>query len=104
VVLADIDADGVSDAQARITAAGGQVLGLRVDVADPESVDAMVSAVMREWGRVDVLVNSAGIGGLYHFLDEPLQHWQRTMAVNLTGVFLCGQAVARKMAKRQCGR
>ncbi len=79
--------------------------GIAVDVSDPEAVAAMVARTLTDHGRLDIMVANAGIGGLHHFLDETHAHWQKVLAVNLTGVFLCCQAAARAMvAQGQGGR
>lgn len=83
-------------------ALGERSHGARCDVTDPDSVAALVDRVMSEVGRIDVLVNCAGIGTQAPFLDTPLDLWQRGVAINLTGTFLASQAVARVMA--QAGR
>ena len=75
----------------------GPLVPLRVDVADPASVDAMIRAVLQRHGRIDCLVNSAGIAADIPFLDTPLETFDRIIAVNLRGTFLVGQAVARAM-------
>jgi NAD(P)-dependent dehydrogenase (short-subunit alcohol dehydrogenase family) len=95
VAAADID-----EAAARCTAelvrqAGGTASGLLVDVAEPESVTRMLEAVMNEWGRLDVLVNNAGIFPRARVVDLDLATWTRTIDVNLKGTFLGSQAAAR---------
>jgi 3-oxoacyl-[acyl-carrier protein] reductase len=104
VVLADVDLDGAEAACAKIAARGCRALAQRTDVSDAEDVAALVARTLEKLGRLDVLVSNAGIGGTHAFLDEPLEHWNRVLAVNLTGVFLCGQAAARAMVKQGSGR
>ncbi len=77
--------------------ATGTVAPLRVDVAEEDSVAAMAEAVLARHGRVDLLVNAAGIGRDIPFLDTPVAVLDRILAVNLRGTFLCGQACARAM-------
>ena len=104
VLLADRDVDGARRAAAKLSATGASCRAAAVDVADPASVAAMVDAALAAFGRLDVLVNNAGIGGLHAFVDQPLDHWQHVLAVNLTGPLLCGQAAARAMLPRRSGR
>ncbi len=94
VVLADVDA-------ARGQALAGELGGLFVacDVGDKAQVDALVAAALRQHGRIDVLVNNAGIFKAAEFLDVTEADFDAVLRVNLKGAFLVGQAVAREMAK-----
>ncbi|SDS05834.1 SDR family NAD(P)-dependent oxidoreductase [Pseudomonas oryzae] len=95
VVAADINLDA---ARATIEGlAGGSALALACNVADSASVAAAMAAVVERFGRLDVLVNNAGVGSVDAFLDTPDEHWQRVIGVNLTGVFLCSREAARLM-------
>lgn len=75
----------------------GAIVPFKVNVADPASVDALVQAVVQRHGRIDCMVNSAGIAADIPFLDTPLDVFDRIIAVNLRGTFLIGQSVARVM-------
>jgi gluconate 5-dehydrogenase len=77
-----------------------RALALPCNVADPDSVTAMVTRVVHEFGRVDILVNNAGTVWGAAPEDLPLEGWQKVVNVNLTGVFLCAQAVGRTMIDR----
>jgi NAD(P)-dependent dehydrogenase (short-subunit alcohol dehydrogenase family) len=77
----------------------GTVTPLRVDVQDPASVEQMVRAVTGRHGRLDCLVNSAGIGRDIPFLQTSLESFDRILAINLRGTFIVGQAAARAMEK-----
>jgi len=83
-----------------IEAAGGQATFIRTDVSDSGQVQAMVDAVVRLWGTVDILVNDAGICPFESFLDMPEALWEQVLDVNLKGYFLCSQAVAKVMVKQ----
>jgi meso-butanediol dehydrogenase/(S,S)-butanediol dehydrogenase/diacetyl reductase len=100
VALADRDLDA---AQGSAEAIGGLARAYALDVTDPGQVEAVVAAVEADLGPVDVLVNNAGIGERTGFLDLSLEAWRQVMDVNLTGVFLCSQAVARRMVAGQRG-
>ncbi len=104
VAIADRDRDGAAAAAAALTAEGHRSIAIGVDVADPRQVDAMVAQTIAAFGRLDILVNNAGIAGVHGFLDQPLDHWNAVLAVNLTGVLLCGQAAARAMLRQGGGR
>jgi 3-oxoacyl-[acyl-carrier protein] reductase len=103
VVLADVDLEA-ADAARETLAARGRVLAQRTDVSDAADVAALIARTLAELGRIDIMVSNAGIAGTCPFLDEPLEHWTRVIAVNLTGVFLCGQAAARVMVGQGSGR
>jgi 3-oxoacyl-[acyl-carrier protein] reductase len=104
VVIADAnEAHGIG-VRDEIVAAGGLAIAVRADVTRPDDVAAMVAATLAAYRRLDILVSNAGIGGMHPFLDETLEHWNRVLAVNLTGVFLCGQAAARVMRDAGFGR
>ncbi len=81
----------------KITAAGGNAFGLRVDVASPEDNEAMVRETVARYGAVDIAHLNAATGHWAGILDYPLEEWDRTMAVNLRGVFLGLQAAGRVM-------
>ncbi|MDE2361713.1 MAG: SDR family oxidoreductase [Hyphomicrobiales bacterium] len=104
VVLADINAEGAADAAKEVGAGGAQTLGLGLDVADPASVNACVASVVSAFGRLDMLINNAGVGGNTPFLETSLEEWSRIISVNLTGAFLVGQAAAREMSRNGGGK
>lgn len=97
VAVNDIDADAAAHVVGELAAAGTEAIVLSADVANPEAVAEMFGAIDRAWGRVDVLVNNAGIEPVSSIFDHPLADWQRTLDVNLTGTFLCTQQAARRM-------
>lgn len=89
---------------AEINGSGGQAIALQADVSQPEQVESLVKAVMDKWGRVDVLVNNAGITRDTLLLRMNLEDWQAVVDLNLTGVFLCTRAVSKIMLKQRSGR
>jgi 3-oxoacyl-[acyl-carrier protein] reductase len=77
----------------------------RVDVSDPQSVSGATERAVRELGKIDVLVNNAGIAGKnVPTVDYPLEEWERVLRINLTSQFLCCRAVAPHMVKARYGR
>ena len=82
----------------RETAADSEaVLVVPTDVGDPESVAALFEAVRREWGRLDLLVNNAGLSVAGTVDELSYEDWRRTVDANLTGSFLCAQQAVRMM-------
>jgi citronellol/citronellal dehydrogenase len=86
-----------------IKAAGGYALPVKCDVTSEESVSEMVRGALREYGRVDVLVNNAGTAAPGPIMDLTLKRWELVLRVNLTGAFLCSKAVLPAMIERQSG-
>ena len=97
VVCVDLAVDNASQCAEAIRRRGGQALGIACDVTDEGQVEAMVARARETYGGVDVLVNNAGILGGLSVLEMPLERWNRQIAVNLTGTFLCTKHVARLM-------
>ena len=94
VVAADLATDATSLAEDGIAP-------FRTDVSDPASVEHLVAAVVAKHGKLDCLVNSAGIGADVPFLDTTLAQFDRIIGINLRGTFIVGQCAARAM--RDCG-
>jgi len=93
LVLGDVDPDALAAVADRIAGHGHDVVAVPTDVADPTQVHALVEAAVDRFGRLDAAFNNAGMSGAYAPLpDQDLATWERTLAVNLTSVFLCLQA------------
>jgi 3-oxoacyl-[acyl-carrier protein] reductase len=109
VVIADLDADAAKVAAEEITADGGRALAVPVDVSDETLVEEMAAATVREFGRIDVLVNNAAIfltvGMSRVAFDEiSVAEWDRMMAVNVRGTWLACRAVVPRMRERGYGK
>jgi len=89
---------------AAITAAGGQAWSHRADVADEAQVEAMLKLILEREGKLDVLVNNAGITRDGLLMRMKTADWQSVIDLNLTGVFLCTRAASRSMVKARSGR
>jgi glucose 1-dehydrogenase len=83
--------------------AGGRALAVEADVTKPDQVNALVERTVAEFGRLDIFVNNAGIETKVPFVDVGLDLWDKVIAVNLTGPFLCSQAAARQMIAQNGG-
>src|SRR5690349_18839429 len=99
VVVVDLNEELAEIAAAEIIAAGGQAWACQTDVADRKQVEAMANAAFERHNRIDVLCNIAGIGPPAPLLETSDANWDKTIGVNLKGVFLCTQVVARLMVK-----
>lgn len=97
VAVGDLDAGLAEATAAAIRAEGGTALGLALDVTDPAAAAGFVAAAEAALGRLDVLVNSAGIREIVPVLDLDPGEWQRVIAVNLSGTFFPSQAFARRL-------
>jgi 3-oxoacyl-[acyl-carrier protein] reductase len=102
VALLDVDRAGVEAAAARV---GGEAIALTADVTRTAEVEAAVGAVVERWGRLDVLVNNAGITGRSFSIQELTdEDWERVIAVDLSSVFRCCRAAIRVMLAQGHGR
>jgi NAD(P)-dependent dehydrogenase (short-subunit alcohol dehydrogenase family) len=101
-VLADRDIDAATQAAAELD--GHSATAMLIDVTEPNSIQDLFETVIANHGRLDILINNAGIGTTRLFVDTDLQEWERTIRVNLTGSFLCGQQAARQMMRQNVGR
>ncbi len=82
---------------------GGQAIALQADVSNSGQVQTMIQQTIARLGKLDILVNNAGIEQSQPFLEKSEQEWDRVIAVDLKGPFLCSQAAAREMARRGGG-
>jgi len=87
-----------------VAAAGGTALALAADVADAEAVQQVIETTTGRFGRLDILVNNAGITRDQLLLRMKREDWDAVLATNLTGTFLCTQAVLKTMLKQRSGR
>lgn len=103
VVVCDIDTAAIEETVQAIRQSGAEAIGCRVDVTKKDEVESMVKAAMDKWGRIDVLVNNAGIiqdGQLHKMTDE---QFDRVININLKGTYLCARAVVDIMIAQKCG-
>ncbi len=102
VVVADVD-DG-RETVARVEEAGAKAMALEVDVTQPEATAKMAENVMERFGRIDILINNAGIYPPQPFEEVSFEDWRRVLSINLDGIFLCTKAVYPFMKERGFGR
>ena len=106
-IVADIVIDNARAVTEEIEAAGGKALAVALDIADANSIEAMVTAVVRQFGGVDILVNNAAkFSELTYkdFRDIPMEEWRQVIDVNVTGTFGCIRSVEGHMCRQGWGR
>jgi 3-oxoacyl-[acyl-carrier protein] reductase len=109
VVVADIDGGGAEAVAKTLSAAGHEALAVETDVSQPEATERMARAAVERFGRIDGLINNAALFqrpamSRVPFDQIPLEEWDRLMAVNLRGVFLCCRAVVPYMKQQRRGK
>lgn len=92
-----------AEAVKKITDSGGKAIAIKADVADPAQVENLIEQSVNKFGQIDILVNNAGIEFKRPFLEYPFDLWQKVIAVDLTGPWLCAQVAARQMVKQGRG-
>lgn len=106
-VIAELNARKATDVAEEIMAAGGKALAIETDVSDEASINLMARVVEDQCGRIDTLINNAGIFSTLEmrpFDQIPLDEWERVLRVNVTGPFLCARAVLPVMRRQKRGR
>jgi len=100
VAVGDLDLERAEGTATEIRHRKGEAYAFQVDVSNPTSAAALIEAAEASLGRLDVLVNSAGIREIVSVLDLSFEEWQRVINVNLTGTFLPSQAFARRIVNQ----
>ncbi|MGH7389005.1 MAG: SDR family NAD(P)-dependent oxidoreductase [Candidatus Rokuibacteriota bacterium] len=104
VVVAEIDETSGEQTVAEIAATGGRAAFLRTDTSSLKDIDALVAGTVERFGRLDILMNNAGVTRKLDFFEVGEADWDWIHSINAKGVFFCMQAAAREMAKRRSGR
>ena len=107
LVLGDVQRDGLDRAVSELEAAGAEAVGCVVDVREYVQCEALIAHAVERFGRVDVLVNSAGVGGVPRlFVETPPDDgdWDAMLAINLRGTINCCRAVSERMIDQRYGR
>lgn len=104
VVVADIIGKGAKETADRINSKGAlKAMAVTLDVSNPKEVESAFEQTIREFGKIDILVNNAAILKAHLIIDFPLKDWQDVFRVNMQGTFLCSQAAIRLMIKQGKG-
>lgn len=105
IAAADLRLEAAQATASAVEELGRPAVALQVDVTQPDSVRAMVEQAVAGLGSLDVLINSAGVREIVPFLELPAEEWTKVIGTNLTGTFLCSQAVARHLiAQNKSGK
>jgi NAD(P)-dependent dehydrogenase (short-subunit alcohol dehydrogenase family) len=103
VFVSDVDAEGAAETAREVVGIGRRAVAARADLGQPDDVLAMMAAVDREFGRVDILVNNVGIGHRSRPEALSLDDWRKVVGVNLDGTFLVTRESGRRMIARGAG-
>ena len=104
VVIADQAIGQAQKTAGEIEAAGGKALAIKTDVTNRRNVEQMVNQTIKRYGKIDILVNNAGIMSRCTVMDMKEEEFDKTLEVNLKGVVLCSQAVAKHMIEQKSGK
>ncbi len=104
LVLASRNLEKLNLVAAEIRNEGGKALPLQVDVTNKEEVEALMDKACEKFGRIDVLINNAGVIHRAPAAQMSEEQWDETIAVNLKGTFLCSQAAGKKMIENRSGK
>jgi NAD(P)-dependent dehydrogenase (short-subunit alcohol dehydrogenase family) len=104
LVIADIHHDNAIAVKDEICAAGAMAVAIATDVSDEMSIQAMVEKCVKEFGKIDILINNAGIFPVSSVEDMQEEEWDRVIGTNLVGAFLSSKAVASKLIEQESGR
>jgi len=104
VVIADRALDGAEEMAREIESAGGKAIATKTDVTDSKEVEQMVQRTIEKFGKIDILINNAGIIARSSVMDMKEEELDRTFEINLKGVVLCSQAAARHMIEQKSGK
>ena len=100
VAVVDIDAESVEDTAVAVRELGADSLALHADVGDVEQIDRMITGAKDHFGRIDIIVNNAGVTRYLYVMDVQEEDWDRIHRVNARGVFFCMQRAAREMIEQ----
>ena len=104
VVIADRALDGAEEVAREIESAGGKAIATKTDVTDSKEVEQMVQRTIEKFGKIDILINNAGIIARSSVMDMREEELDRKFDVNLKGVVLCSLAAARHMIEQKSGK
>ena len=104
LVLAARRIEKLNEVAVQMQKLGVRVLPFQCDVSKQEEVQALVDATVKNFGKLDIIVNNAGVAAMGPSTEMPVEEWNKVVAVNLTGVFLCARTAAKQMIKQVSGK
>jgi len=104
VIIADQDRTGLAEVKNRLDDMGCEVLALELDVTDRDSVERAAGTVVQEYGKLDILVNAAGINLRKPVMDLSEDEWDRIIDINLKGTYLCCKIMGARMVRQNRGK
>jgi 3-oxoacyl-[acyl-carrier protein] reductase len=104
VMIGDWNEDAANAAAEKIKLAGGSAAAVHMDTSKPADAEKGVAATCKQFGRIDILINNAGIIRDQSALKMEAHQWEQVVAVNLSGVFYCSQAAGKRMKDQNYGR
>lgn len=103
VVVSDISLEDCQKVVDEIKSAGNEAIAVKCDVTKKQEIEDMIKQTLNKFKKIDILVNNAGILQFKPFLELTEEDWDKMLAVNLRGYFLCSQACAKEMVKQKSG-
>lgn len=103
-ILVDVNLEGAEAVAEEIRNLGRKAVAVRTDITNEEDVKNMVDIAVKTMGKIDILVNSAGISRTANIQDITLEQWNKMISINLTGTFLCCREVIKKMIEQEYGK
>jgi 3-oxoacyl-[acyl-carrier protein] reductase len=104
IAVCDLSLANLEETQAEISSLGGECLSLAADISNKNQVDEMMDKVQAHFGKIDILINNAGICISSSLLETSVEEWDANMSVNLKGAFICLQSAAKYMVKQNYGK
>ena len=101
IVVSDISLEECQKVVEEIISQGGEAMAVKCDVSQKAEVEEMIKQTIEKFGKINILVNNAGICQFKPFLELTEEDWDRTININLKGYFLCAQAAAKEMIKQK---
>lgn len=95
--------DTPNETEKSIKSSGGKTIAVAADISNPDQVQQLVDRAVKEYGKLDIVINNAGIERKYAFVDYPVEEAQKIITVNLIGPFIVAQTAARQMIKQGNG-